>query len=84
MSIVLSLLIDKTYSLNNTWTQQSLGQYVCTIIQYSIECNIIDVANQLFFAYQGLVQELRVFVLPPIKLTKAANFICTLKKKQEV
>lgn len=59
-------------------------QYVHAIIQYGIVCNIINIANQLFFAYKGLVLELQVFVSPQIELTKAADFIYVLKKKQEV
>ena len=53
-------------------------------MQHSIGCNIVDVANQLSFAYQGLAPELRVFILPPNKLTKAVDFIRVLKEKQKV
>lgn len=53
-------------------------------MQHNIRCNIIDFANQFFFTYQGLVPELQVFVSSPIKLTKAADFIRTLKEKPEV
>lgn len=53
-------------------------------MRYGIGYNIIDVANQLSFAYRGIAPELRVFVLLPIKSTRAADFICALEKKQEV
>ncbi len=59
-------------------------QYICAIMRYGIRCNIINIANQLFFAYQGLAPKLQVFVSPPTKSTKAANFIHTLKKKQKI
>ena len=53
-------------------------------MRHGIGCNIVDVANQLSFAYRGLAPELRVFVSPPTESTKAADFICTLEEKQEV
>lgn len=53
-------------------------------MRYGIGCNIVEVANQLSFAYRGLAPELQVFVSPLTKSTKAADFICTLEKKQEV
>lgn len=83
-SIALGLLTDKTYSFNKVRARRSPAQYVHAIIRHSIGCNIVDVANQLSFTYQGLTPELRVFISPPAKLTKAANFICALKEKQEV
>ena len=53
-------------------------------MRHGIGCNIVDVANQLSFAYRGLAPELRVFISPPTELTKAADFIRALKEKQEV
>lgn len=53
-------------------------------MRHGIGCNIIDVANQLSFAYRGIAPELRVFVSPPTESTKAADFIRTLEEKQEV
>lgn len=53
-------------------------------MQHNIRCNIFNVANQLFFAYQGIVLELQVFVSLPTELTKAIDFICTLEEKQEL
>ncbi len=50
-SVALGLFTNETYSLDGTRTQQPSAQYVCTILQYEIECNIIDIANQLSFAY---------------------------------
>ena len=84
ISVALGLLTDETYSLDDTRTRQPPAQYVCAIMQYGIGCNIIDVANQLFFAYQGLAPELWVFVSSPNKSTKAADFIRTLEEKQKV
>lgn len=51
---------------------------------YGIGWNIVNVANQLSFAYRGIAPKLRVFVLPLIKSTRAANFIHALEEKQEV
>lgn len=53
-------------------------------MRHGIRCNIIDVANQLSFAYQDLALELRVFVSPPTESTKAADFICILEEKQKI
>lgn len=83
-SVTLGLFINKTYSLNNAQAQQPSAQYVCAIMQYSIECNIINIANQLSFAYRGIAPELQIFVSPPTDSKKAADFICTLEEKQEV
>lgn len=83
-SIALGFLTNKTYSLNNVQGLWPLTQYVYTIMQHGISCNIVDVANQLFFTYQGLTPKLRVFISPPTKLIKIPNFIHALKEKQEV
>lgn len=83
-SVALGLLIDKTYFLNDAQACQPSAQYVRAIMQYGIGCNIIDIANQLFFAYQGLTPELRVFISPLNKLRKAADFIRTFEEKQEI
>lgn len=53
-------------------------------MRHGIGCNIVNVANQLSFAYCGIALELRIFVLPPTKSTKAVDFIRALQKKQEV
>lgn len=45
---------------------------------------MIDIPNQLFFTYQGLILELQMFVSPPTKSTKTVNFICIFEKKQKV
>lgn len=84
MSVAFGLLTDEIYSLDNAQAWQFFAQYVCAIIQHGIGCNIIDIANQLFFAYQGIAPKLRVFVSPSTDLPKAADFIHTLKEKQEV
>ncbi len=83
-TIALDLLTNKTYSLDDTRIQQPSAQYVHAIMQNGIGCNIIDVANQLSFAYRGLALELRVFVTPPTESIKASDFIYVLKKKQKV
>lgn len=53
-------------------------------MHHGIDCNIIDVANQLSFAYRGIAPELRVFILLPTKTAKVSNFIWVLEEKQEV
>ena len=82
--MALVLLTDEIYSLNDAWAQQPPVQYVRAILRHDIECNIVDIANQLSFAYQGLAPELQVFISPSTKSTKAADFICALKEKQKV
>ncbi|MCJ1348712.1 hypothetical protein MMC31_006945, partial [Peltigera leucophlebia] len=52
-------------------------------MRHGIGCNIVDVANQLSFAYRGIAPELRVFVSPPTESTKVADFIRALEEKQE-
>lgn len=84
ISVALGLLADETYFFDDAHIRWLPAQYVCIIMRYGIECNIIDVANQLSFAYQGIALELWVFVSPPTELTKAANFIHVLEEKQEV
>ena len=84
MSVALGLLTDETYSLNDAWAQRPPAQYVRSIMRYDIKYNIVDIANQLSFAYQSLASELQVFISPPTKSTKVADFICTLEEKQEV
>ena len=83
-SVALGLLTDETYSLNDAWARQPPAQYVRAIMRHGIGCNIIDVANQLSFAYRGLAPELRVFISPLTESTKVADFICALEEKQEV
>lgn len=79
--MALGLLTDKTYSLDDACSRRLLAQYIGAIMQYSKGCNIVDVANQLSFAYQGLAPEFRVFVAPPIESTKASDFIFTFEEK---
>lgn len=83
-SVDLGFLTDKAYSFNDVQGPRPLSQWLHAIIQYGIGCNIVDIANQLFFAYQKLAPELRVFISPSTKSTKAADFIYTLKEKQEI
>lgn len=51
INVALSVLTDKTYSLNNAQIRRPSAQYICIIMRYRIVCNIVDVANQLSFAY---------------------------------
>ena len=83
-SVALGLLTDKTYSLEDTRAHHLPAQYVRAIMRHGIGCNIVKVANQLFFAYRDIAPELRVFVSPPTESTRAADFIRALEKKQEV
>lgn len=83
-SVALSLLTNETYSFDDAQSWQPPTQYVYAIIRHGIGCNIVNIANQLSFAYRGIAPELRVFVSPPTDLTKAADFIRTLEEKQEV
>ena len=82
--MALDLLTDKTYSLDDAQAQRAPAQYVCTIMQHGIRCNIVDVANQLSFIYRGIAPELQVFVSPPNKSIMVADFIRALEEKQEV
>lgn len=50
-------------------------------MRHGIGCNIVDVANQLFFAYRDIAPELRIFISPPIESTRAADFIHAFKEK---
>lgn len=72
------------YSLDDACTGRPPAQYVSAIMWHSIRCNIVDIANQLSFAYKGLAPELQVFVTLPTKLINAFDFIRALKEKQEV
>lgn len=57
-SVALDLLTDEIYSFDNVQARRPPAQYVCAIMRHGIGCNIVDVAHQLCFAYQGLVPEL--------------------------
>ena len=57
-SVALGLLTDEIYSLNDAQARIPPTQYVRTIMRHGIGCNIVDVANQLSFTYQGLAPEL--------------------------
>ena len=83
-SMALSLFTDETYTLDDARARRPLAQYIRTIMRHDIGCNVVDIANQLSFIYRGLAPKLRVFVSPPTESTKAADFICALKKKQKV
>lgn len=83
-SMVLELFTDETYFFDDVQAQRPPVQYVCAIMRYGIECNIVDIANQRSFAYQGIAPELQVFMSLSTKSTKAIDFIHALEEKQEV
>lgn len=83
-SVALGFFTNETYTLDDAWAWQPLAQYVRAIMRYGIKCNIVDVVNHLFYAYQSLAPVLRVVVLHPTNSTNVAHFICTLEKKQKV
>lgn len=58
------------------------GSILYTMIQYGISCNIINVANQLFFAYQGIAPKLGLYVFISMETMKTSNFIYALCKKK--
>lgn len=51
ISVGLGLLTDKTYFLDDTQARWPSAQYLHTIMRHSIGCNIVNVPNQLSFAY---------------------------------
>lgn len=55
-----------------------------TIMQHGIGYNIVDIANQLSFTYQGLALKLQVFIASLTESMKVSDFIRTLKEKQEI
>lgn len=73
--------MDKSYLLNDTRACCPSAQYMRAIMRYGIGSNIVDVTNQLSFAYRGITPELRVFVLPPTESTKVTDFIRALEEK---
>lgn len=83
-SVALGLLTNKTYSASDVCARQPPAQYVCAIMWHGISRNIVNFANQLFFAYKSLAPELRLFVTPLTESTKASDFIYILEEKQEV
>ncbi len=82
-SVALGLLTNETYSLDNAQARRPIVQYVHTIMQHGIGCNIVNIANQLSFANQGFAAKLRVFVSSSNESIKAANFIYNPEEKQE-
>lgn len=83
-NIALGLLTDMIFSLKDACYCQTPLQYVYTMIRYIMRCNIVDITNQLLFAYRGLVSEFRIFVTLFIDITKATVFIQVIQEKQEV
>lgn len=80
---MLGFLISESYFLDNAWRRCSPAQYIQGIIQHGIGCNIVDIANQLSFAYQNMAPELKIFLPPFDYIIKANNFICLMEEKQE-
>ena len=83
ISIAFDFMMDKTYLFKDAQAHRPSAQYGRAIMRYGISCNIVDLANNLSFAYRGIALKLRVFVLLPTKSTRVVNFIYILKKKQE-
>lgn len=81
-SIALDLLTNKTYLVNNTQARQTSAQYIHTIMQYRICCNIVDIANQLSFVYRKITSKLKVYILLSIETIEASEFIRALEEKQ--
>ncbi len=61
-SVAFDLLTDETYSLEDVRARRPPAQYIRAIMQHGIGCNIVDIANQLSFAYCSIAPQLRVFV----------------------
>lgn len=62
--VALSFLTNQTYFFDNAWACWPPVQYLCISMRHGIGCNIVNMANQLFFAYQELAPDLRDFILP--------------------
>lgn len=58
MSISLNFLTNEIYFLNDTQIQHSPAQYIQAIICHKMGYNIIDIANQLLFAYYGIAPKI--------------------------
>lgn len=79
--MALGLLTDESFSFEDARCRRPPAQYVCAIMRHRLGCNIVNIANQLSFAYRGLALELRVFFTPPTNSTKATDFIAALEEK---
>ncbi len=82
-SIASEFLTSESYPLYDAQQCRLPAQYVQAIIRHRIDCNIVDAANQLSFAYRGLAPELRLFISPPTNTTKVSDFIQALEEKQQ-
>lgn len=80
-SFAFDFLSNKTYLVDDICAQRPPALYVRAIVRYQISCNIVNIANKLFFAYQGIALKLKVYVSPPAKTTKTLEFIFALKEK---
>lgn len=80
-NITFRFLTNETYFFNDVQTWYLLAQYVKAIICYNINCNIVDIANQLFYTYYNIALELKVFVSPLTKAIKTSDFIYTFEAK---
>lgn len=80
-SVAFRLLVDKKYILFDVCARQEPAQYVRDIMQYATIANILNVPNQLSFAYKSLTPELRFFIIPLVESTKTLEFILQLDEK---
>lgn len=76
--------MDENDSLNNVRSCHPPAQYIQASMYHSIDCNIVDIANQLSFAYHDIALEFKVFISLHTKVTKTFDFIRVFVEKQDV
>ena len=80
--VALSNLTAERYTLADARARREPASYVQAVVRHAKSADIDGVQNQLTFAYQGIVPELRVFVDPPNAATTIASFIQMLDMKK--
>ena len=81
--VALSHLTAEKYTLADARNQREPSGYVQAVVRHAKSANIDNVENQLTFAYQGIVAELRAFVDPPSATMSISSFIQVLELKKD-
>lgn len=80
--VALSKLTNKKYTVKDARNRREPTEYVQTMIRYAEGASIEQVYNQLIFAHEQIVLELRFMVDPPIENTSVAQYIQALNIKK--
>lgn len=81
--VALAHLTTEKYTMNDARNRREPAAYVQSIIRHAKAAEIESTQNQLTFAYQGIVAELRAFIDPPQADSTVGSFIQILELKKD-